>query len=183
MPTTSYFTASTLDGFLADPDHSLAWLLKQDFDEDGPMSHVQLARDIGALAMGANTYQWVLDHISATGEAWPYEEPCWVFTHRQLDVPEGADIRFVQDDVATVHAAMAEVAGDSTIWLVGGGELVGQFADRGLLDQIVISYAPVTLGAGAPLLPRRLDLELVETARNRNFMCGRYAVNGPLAPG
>ncbi len=46
--------------------------------------------------------------------------------------------------------------GDRNIWLVGGGDLVGQFADRGLLDEIILSIAPATLGAGAPLLPRRL---------------------------
>ena len=45
------------------------------------------------------------------------------------------------------------------IWLVGGGDLVGQFADRGLLDEILLGVAPVMLGAGAPLLPRRLGAD------------------------
>jgi hypothetical protein len=38
----------------------------------------------------------------------------------------------------------------------------------------------VTLGAGRPLLPRRLALKLVETGRNRAFVCSRYEVVGPL---
>nr|MBP7661734.1 dihydrofolate reductase family protein [Burkholderiaceae bacterium] len=42
------------------------------------------------------------------------------------------------------------------IWLVGGGELVGQFHDAGLLDEIIVQVASVTLGAGRPLLPRRI---------------------------
>ncbi|MFC7493118.1 MULTISPECIES: dihydrofolate reductase family protein [unclassified Nocardioides] len=42
------------------------------------------------------------------------------------------------------------------IWVVGGGDLVGQFDDAGLLDEIVLGMCPVTLGAGAPLLPRRI---------------------------
>ena len=53
---------------------------------------------------------------------------------------------------------------------------MGQFADAGLLDQVWVQYAPVTLGSGAPLLPRRLDLVVEEVARNRDFMCGRYLV-------
>ena len=53
---------------------------------------------------------------------------------------------------------------------MGGGDLVGQFADAGLLDQIIATVAPVTLGAGAPLLPRdirsdRLTLESVQSER------------------
>ena len=68
---------------------------------------------------------------------------------------------------------MTRAAGEKNIWLVGGGELVGQFADRKLLDEILVGIAPVTLGRGAPLLPRRLtanDLELVEVVRDRQFV-------------
>jgi dihydrofolate reductase len=71
---------------------------------------------------------------------------------------------------------MSAAAAGRDLWLVGGGELVGQFADHGLLDEVWVQYAPVTLGSGAPLLPRRLDLQLVDVARNRAFMCGRYEV-------
>jgi dihydrofolate reductase len=101
-----------------------------------------------------------------------------VFTHREFADP-GRDVRFTSDDVASVHAAMSEAAGGKNIWLVGGGDLVGQFHDAGLLDEVWVQYAPVTLGAGAPLLPRRVELEVLEVARNRDFMCGRYAVVRP----
>ncbi len=60
--------------------------------------------------------------------------------------------------------------------MVGGGDLVGQFADRGLLDEVWVQYAPVALGAGAPLLNRRLGLRLEDVARNRDCACTRYAV-------
>ena len=63
---------------------------------------------------------------------------------------------------------------------LGGGDLAGQFADAGLLDEVWVQYAPVTLGAGAPLLPRALDLELIDVARNEAFLCGRYRVTGRL---
>lgn len=42
------------------------------------------------------------------------------------------------------------------VWLVGGGDLVGQFYDQGLLDEIILSVAPVMLASGAPLLPRKI---------------------------
>jgi dihydrofolate reductase len=66
------------------------------------------------------------------------------------------DIRFVEGDVGPVHDEMVAAADGRNVWLVGGGELVGVFADRGLLDEILLGVQPVFLGSGAPLLPRRL---------------------------
>nr|WP_231980668.1 dihydrofolate reductase family protein [Tessaracoccus coleopterorum] len=110
---------------------------------------------------------------------WGYGQPTWVFTHRQLPIPEGADIRLTSADVREVHAEMVVAAEGRDLWVVGGGDLAGQFADAGLLDEVWVQFAPVTLGAGAPLLPRVLDLELLEMARNENFLCGRYRVARP----
>lgn len=171
---THFYTASSLDGFIATTEHSLDWLLRQDFDDEGPMAYPAFVQGVGALAMGASTYEWLLG--VQQDDPWSYTQPAWVFTHRELPMIEGADIRFTSGDVHDVHAAMREAAGEGDIWIVGGGDLAGQFADAGLLDEVWIQYAPVTLGAGAPLLPRALDLELIDWARNRAFLCGRYRV-------
>jgi dihydrofolate reductase len=180
MTRTIFYTAMTVDGFLADEQDSLDWLFTQEQDEHGPMNYGDFIAGIGAMAMGATTYQWVLDHMARTGEAWSYDIPCWVFTHRTFDEPD-AEVRFTQDDVGDVHAAMVEAAGDRDVWLVGGGDLAAQFAGAGLLDELVLYVAPVLLGAGRPLFTRKFDLELVELDRNGAFVCARYAVKGPRA--
>ncbi|MFT4283688.1 MAG: dihydrofolate reductase family protein [Protaetiibacter sp.] len=172
--TTYYYTASSLDGFIATPDHSLDWLLSRSIDEAGPMHYSAFERTIGAIAMGASTYAWLLAHGGR--EKWPYEQPVWVFTHRALEVPAGADVRAVEGDVVPVHREMTAAAEELGIWVMGGGELAGRFADAGLLDEVWVQFAPVTLGAGSPLLPRALELELVESARNVDFSCVRYRV-------
>ena len=107
---------------------------------------------------------------------WPYDVPSWVFTHRQLAIVPDAPIVFRSGDVAAVHAEMRAAAGDRNLWIVGGGDLVGPFADAGLLDELIVYLAPVTLGAGAPLLPRNLDLRLEEAERNQDFVCARFSV-------
>jgi dihydrofolate reductase len=76
---------------------------------------------------------------------------------------------------------MAAAAGARNRWIVGGGDLAGQFADAGLLDEVLVTIAPVTLGAGAALLPRRVELRLEEVARNGDFACARYTVGRPSA--
>ncbi|MCK9248175.1 MAG: dihydrofolate reductase family protein [Solirubrobacteraceae bacterium] len=179
MSRTTYFTATSLDGFIADPEHSLQWLFRSDHDPDGALSHVPFVAAVGALAMGSSTYEWILRHEGAEpGFRWPYTQPTWVFTSRELPTVDG-DVRFVSGDVVPVHAEMVEAAEGRDVWLVGGGELVGRFADAGLLDRVLVSIAPVTLGAGAPLLPRRLRLIPDAVERNRDFACVSYRVDGP----
>ncbi len=155
---TQYYTAATLDGFIADPNDSLDWLFPLgDIEET---SYPTFIKEVGALAMGSTTYEWVLrNHVfkdASNPQAWPYEQPAWVFTSRELQVVPGADIRFVRGDVRPVHAEMAKVGAGKNIWLVGGGDLVGQFHDHGLLDEIHVQIGSVTLGAGKPLLPRKI---------------------------
>jgi dihydrofolate reductase len=184
VATTLYYTATTLDGFIADEHNSLDWLFEVDREQGGEQSFAGFFAGIGAMAMGATTYEWLLAHerLLEEPEKWRGyygDTPCWVFTHRDLPPIPGADVRVVQGDVGPVHEQMAAAAGDRNIWLAGGGDLVGQFADRDLLDEILVTVAPVTLGRGAPLLPRRLTasrLELVEVGRDRQFARLRYRV-------
>lgn len=180
MSRTQYYTATTLDGFIADPDDSLAWLFTRARDEGGPLDYGAFVAEVGALAMGSTTYEWILDHEFAGKEPaewkWPYEIPGWVFTHRQLTVVPDAPIEFTSADVATVHAEMVAAAAGRNVWIVGGGDLAGQFADAGLLDEVLVTIAPVTLGAGAPLLPRRIELRLEEVGRNGDFVAAGFSV-------
>jgi dihydrofolate reductase len=169
---TIYNTATSIDGFLATPDHSLQWLFDVPGAADAEDGIGDFLAGVGAMAMGSSTYEWVVRHESLlerpeTWTAWYGDRPTWVFTTRDLPVVQGADIRFTRAPVAEVHAEMVQAADDRDLWLMGGGDLVGQFADEGLLDRVTVTVAPVTLGAGAPLLPcdirsDRLTLRSVE---------------------
>jgi dihydrofolate reductase len=152
MALTQYLVASSLDGFIADEHDNLDWLLSMPGGDDDANPYPAFIKDVGAIAMGATTYEWILEHDEGP---WPYRQPAWVFTHRGLPAKDGADLVFTSDDVREVHAAMLAAAGDRNVWLVGGGELVGQFLDADLLDELIVSVTPVLLGRGAPLLPRR----------------------------
>jgi dihydrofolate reductase len=178
---TQYYTAASLDGFIADSNHSLDWLFQ--FGVQETEDFPRFLRDVGAVAMGSSTYEWILKHLLAPeadhAQPWPYSQPAWVFTTRSLPSVPGADIRFVRGDVAPVHQAMRDAAAGRNIWLVGGGDLVGQFHDRRLLDEIIVTIAPVTLGAGKPLLPRAITtppLRLLDTRVLGPFVQLRYAV-------
>ncbi len=176
---TVYWTATSLDGYIADPQDSLDWLFVQDLDREGPMNYDDFIAGVGALVMGATTYEWLRARIVAGTDKWSYTIPAVVLTHRDLPAIDGVDVRFAVGDIAGVHAELVAAAGGKDVWVVGGGDLAGQFADAGLLDEMVVSVAPVTLGAGRPLFPRRYALRLEELDRNGAFVTARYTVLGP----
>ncbi|WOD41468.1 dihydrofolate reductase family protein [Nodosilinea sp. E11] len=155
---TQYFTATSLDGFIATENDSLDWLFPLGDLNDS--SYSEFISEVGALAMGSATYEWMLRNaqkvITETGLAWPYNQPAWIFSSRKLTKIEGANIRFVNGDVHHAHSEMRVAAGTKNIWIVGGGDLAGQFYDAGLLDELIVQVGSATLGKGKPLFPRRV---------------------------
>jgi dihydrofolate reductase len=185
---TQYYTAASLDGFIATESDSLDWLFP--LGDIGDTGYPAFIHEVGALAMGSATYEWMLRHVIRPGAekpgAWPYTQPAWVFSSRALPPVPGASIRFVRGDVRSVHGEMRAAAQERNIWLVGGGELVGQFHDAGLLDDIIVQVGSVTLGHGKPLLPRRITSPALRLVSARP--CGegfaelRYEVRRAAAP-
>lgn len=161
-------TAATLNGFIADEHNSLHWL----FEVPGAQEPDPAMYPSGAAVHveGSTTYLWVLEHERLLEQPERWRElfgttPVFVFTSRQLPIPEGADVRFLNGPVAQALPRIREAAGDGDIWVVGGGELAGQFLDAGALDRLAVSIAPATLTGGAPLLPRNVGadrLRLIE---------------------
>ena len=153
-------TATTINGWIADQQNSLSWLFSvEGGSEPDP---AMLPQNATVMVEGSTTYEWVLNEsdILAHPEKWKEfhgDRPTFVFTTRDLPAPEGADVRFVRGAVADALPAIREAAGDGDVWVIGGGELVGQFFDAGALDEVALSIAPVFLDGGAPLLPRRIE--------------------------
>ena len=188
MTKTQYYCAATLDGYIAESDDSIGWLLGYDgiFDgehaEPGPMSdggaYERFYDGIGALVSGSTSYEFILDHLPEGG--WPYPgKPYRVLSSRDLRVPEGEDVRVGPADVADLHEELTRAAGERNIWVVGGGNVASQFAAAGLLDEVLVTVVPVVLGSGKPLFDERLPagpLQLLGTTTFANGMVElRYA--------
>ena len=159
MPKTQYYVASSLDGFIADPDDKLDWLMQFGFDafQAGYDSFIAAT---GAMIMGSHTYEFILGEGV---DSWSYADmPCWVLTSRQLPDIRGADITFTASDIGAVHADATAAAGDKNVWLVGGGDVAAQFAERGLIDELIVTLMPIVLGSGKRLLPLGKPTEPLE---------------------
>ncbi|MCW5953730.1 MAG: dihydrofolate reductase family protein [Propionibacteriaceae bacterium] len=175
-------TATSLNGWIADEENSLAWLFAVEGGEQPDEGLIPAAASV--LVEGSTTYLWLLDEqdILAHPERWREfhgDRPTFVFTRRELPRPEGADIRFASGPVAEVLPEIRQAAGSGDIWVVGGGDLAGQFLDADALDEIALSVAPVALSGGAPLLPRRVEsdrLRLMSASQFGQFARLIYAV-------
>ena len=169
-------SATSFNGWIADTKNSLSWLFAVgggDHPDEG-----LLPTGATVLVEGSTTYEWMLNefNILANPEKWHdfhAHRPTFVFTTRDLPSPRGADIRFVRGDVAEALPAIREAAGDGDIWVVGGGDLAGQFFDAGALDSIALSIAPVALDGGAPLFPRRVESDRLRLVAAEAF--GEFA--------
>ena len=181
---TQYYTATTLDGFIADADNSLELAVHAERDDGRADELRRVHRRVGAIAMGrpptsgsSTTSSQTRTPSSGSGRT----------TSRAGSSPTGscrscpARIEFTSGDVATVHAEMVAAAGGRNVWIVGGGDLAGQFADVSLLDQVIVYDRAGRAGRGRALLPRHVELRLDDLGRNGDFACARYSVVRPAA--
>jgi dihydrofolate reductase len=169
---TVYFTASSLDGYIVDEAESLDWLTSRAVDPDGPFGYRAFAKSIGALVMGSATYEWLVKNHPGD---WMYEQPSWVVTHRPQIIADGHPVQTFDGDVADLHPKLATAAVGKDVWVVGGGNVAAQFATAGLIDEMIVSYAPCSLGGGSQLLPIRSEWALVESGVNGDFVCARWS--------
>lgn len=156
MAQTVYYAAMSLDGYIAEPAEKLEWLTGFDGPgyageaaSAGPVeeSYPAFMKGIGALVMGAKTYEFILD------EKWVYDDlPVWVMTSRELPPIAGASgLRFASGPVADRHDEMLAAAAGRDLWVVGGGDLASQYVEAGLLDLLRVTVVPLVLGDGLPL--------------------------------
>jgi dihydrofolate reductase len=174
---TQYYAAATLDGYIADPDDGLDWLTKYSGSYSGedaqPIKgdYDRFFGGVGAMVMGSVTYEWVLAHL----DSWPYVgTPTWVLSSRGLPQPPGddAEVHVVDSEVPPLYDEMMAAARERNLWVVGGGNVASQFAQAGLLDELIVTVVPVVLGTGKPLFDDRLPGGPMQLVGARPFDSG-----------
>jgi dihydrofolate reductase len=140
----SVFIAASLDGYIATRDGRLDWL----DDAVGPgedYGYETFIADVDALAMGRGTYDFIADL-----DPLPFgDRAVFVFTHRPPGPREG--VAFWDVDPHEAVRRWREQGLEHVY--VDGGQLIGSFLAEGLIDDMVLTTAPVLLGDGIPLFP------------------------------
>ena len=167
------FTATSLDGFVADSDGDSAWLepyRHSMFTESG------FIETIGAVILGRRTFQM----MQAFGE-WPYEDQYAFVLTSQDPWETPPNCYFVTNGIAAaVQAARERTSKD--IWVVGGAVTMESALDAGLVDIVEICVAPRLIGSGLSMLnglkrPQMLEFEGIQ-AFSDGLVKLRYEVVG-----
>lgn len=165
------FIAMSLDGYIATKDDKLDWLFQ--VEGEGDNGYSQFFSTIDTIIMGRRTYDWLIEEVK--GE-FPYKnQSCYVISHSMKETDDATV--FSGDVVDLVQQLKNEQA--QNIWLVGGGELIHTFLKNGLVDELIVTVAPIILGEGIPLfkqLEQQMNLLLKGTRRFNQFVELHYEV-------
>jgi dihydrofolate reductase len=181
MSRAQYYCAMSLDGYIAEADDTLDWLMKYEGSYSGegvePIKggYDRFYEGVGAIVMGSVTYEFILAHMARTGGEWAYKgKPTWILSTRDLPEPEGedVDVRITNAAVTDLYEEMIAAAGERELWVMGGGNVASQFADAGLLDEVLLTVVPVVLGEGKPLFDRRMPGGPMQLTGTRAFDSG-----------
>jgi dihydrofolate reductase len=140
-----YYAAMSLDGRIAGPEHDLSFLETLAGGPEG-YGYEEFIAGIDVLVVGSSSWDFMKDY------EWTYgERPVWVLTHREeVQAVAGADMHVFSGDVGELLAAL-EAVGYERVWVIGGGNVVGQFLAADRLDELIVTVAPTFVGRGPAL--------------------------------
>ena len=153
---------TSADGYIARPDGDLEWLTSRPAPE-GFYGMNAFIRSIDTKLLGRKTYEASL----RLGAKFDSNSRYIVFSRHAppADAPSG--VEFVKSGIGPFVSNLREQPGKD-LWLMGGGDLIASFLDERVIDEFVISVAPVFIGDGIPLIARRhrhVPLELHSSER------------------
>ena len=156
------YLAMSVDGYIADEQGGVGWLVGDGSELEAPGSYPAFWDTVDAIVMGWTTYHQLITELSP--DSWPYKgRPCYVVTHRQ-EADQG-DIHFWNGELtALVDKLKAVHAGN--VWVCGGASVAGQLLNENRIDKPWLSIIPTVLGKGVRLFPelgQELPLKLVGT--------------------
>jgi dihydrofolate reductase len=149
MNKTVLYIATTLDGKIARKDGSLDWLYSLPNPNQIDHGYGHFLSTIGATIMGKNTYKEILGF----DVDWPYTGiNSYVVTTDKDFQPTTPDTFMVSTNLTDFVTDLKKSI-EKNIWLIGGGQLVASFLDKKLLDSMILTLIPATIGVGIPLFP------------------------------
>lgn len=172
--------AMSLDGFVAGPNQSFenpfgdidenilhGWRVEE---SEKYQASLKALTDAGAFIMGSNMYGPKEKRESADWKGWPqwgdnppYHAPVFVLSHKQRDpiaMEGGTTYIFITDGIEAALSAAKEAAAQRNVAIMGGANTINQYLAAGLLDELWLHIAPVTIGEGARLFENVPNLQL-----------------------
>jgi dihydrofolate reductase len=161
--------AASLDGFIQSASGDLSWL-NDAMAPDEDYGFAETESRTGAYVIGANTYR---EMRGGTGGV----VPTYVVTH-DASLPTGRNVRPYAGDLRQlIDTVRSDIDPGKDICVFGGGRLVSQLLELGLIDELGVSVIPVVLGGGVPFFTAMAASTKLELIECRPFPSGIVALN------
>ncbi|OCA90493.1 hypothetical protein A8F94_00980 [Bacillus sp. FJAT-27225] len=150
------FIAQSLDGYIATKDDSLEWLFL--VEGEGDNGYSEFYETVDTVLMGKRTYDWIMEQEKGNFPYHPKE--CYVFTRSKIEDTD--NVTFFNGDIKALIDQLKNKEGRN-IWVVGGSDILHTFFTKHLIDEMIVTIAPVVIGEGIPLFKEgkyQLDLHL-----------------------
>lgn len=156
------YLAVSVDGYIADKQGGVDWLMGDGSDPENMGSYSAFYDTVESIIMGWTTYRQIVTELAP--DSWPYEgRPCYVVTHRSEPDREG--IAFWNGPLTDLTDKLKREC-EGNVWICGGASVAGQLLQENRIDKLWLSVMPTVLGKGVRLFPelsQELPLKLVGT--------------------
>ncbi len=163
------YIAASIDNYIAKTDGKVDWLDDPDFalQEGEDYGYDDFYKSIDTTLMGNATYQEVLGF----DVPFPYPDKTNYVFSRSKQEGKHEFVKFISSDIVKFITELKEKDGKN-IWLVGGGQINTIFLENGLIDQIILTIIPITLGDGIPLFQKGAIETKFVLEKNQTFKSG-----------
>ncbi len=143
-----FYGCISMDGYLADKNHSLDWLNQTGTIEETDYDEFYQRMDI--TIMGRRTFREI--EKAENPQAFYPATQNYVFTHSETFSEPG----FIPVS-GNVAEFVKELDKEKNIWIIGGNTILTPLLEADLVDELILQIAPVLLGEGIPLFPPKMS--------------------------
>lgn len=156
------FIAMSLDGYIADENGKVDWLVGENPETEAVDTYSEFIKNVDTVIMGWNTYHQVVTELSP--DEWIYKDlQSYVITHRKLNNTD--NVNFTDESPSEIVKKLKLQEGKD-IWVCGGATIIHQLIEENLIDEYYITLIPTLLGKGIRLFKnsnQEIKLKLIKT--------------------
>jgi len=182
----SVYIATSADGYIATPDGGVDWLhtagnIDADMGENLDMGFADFINSVDCMIMGRKCME-VISSFDIPAEQWPYRDIKIFALSNSLTQPPAnlaGKVEMVAGDIQALVDKLSEQGLKHAY--IDGGATITSFINLMLINEMIITRAPVLLGSGIPLfgkLNHSVKLDNAESVAFANdFIQVKYNVN------
>ncbi|PZD76544.1 dihydrofolate reductase family protein [Mesonia sp. K7] len=161
------FIATSLDGYIAQPNDDLSFLKRVE-KEGEDYGYATFTSTIDTIIIGRKTYDYVAKEIGASHYDNGERE---VYVMTRTERPNKGNIKFYTGNLKALVTQLKSKAGKA-IYCDGGAEIINELLKHDLIDELTVSIVPVLVGKGTRLFKDGRPEQSLEFVSAKTFETG-----------